>query len=241
MINPESKIAKSSGVDLPIMYVYLAGRIAGNCIQKCVAWRREIILHYRNYKQVSKPDGHGLGMISSYESYPIAFLDPLNSGEADSVDLLGLTSNIPPNLIYDKDELSVARAHVVVANVEDYFEEGILDVLEYHAKINEIVMAKAGEVLSQDIINKEFIHLLNHFNKLVDAVKNRRENFGTISEIAWALKDRKPLILIVPEARKEIYFKHPFAKRASVIVTSVNELLEKKWLNILYKSMAGAV
>lgn len=232
MINPEKKIAKSSGVDLPIMYVYLAGRIAGNCIEKCIAWRREIILHYRNYKEVSVPDGHGLGFIKSFEAYPIAFLDPLNSGEADSVDLLGLTSNIPPNLIYDKDELSVNRAHIVVANVEDYFEEPISDLMN----------------VSKDRVSEKFPfedgnggNWQEAFFRLQDSIKGRRENFGTISEIAWALKDRKPLILIVPEARKEIYLKHPFAKRASVIVTSVSELLEKKWLNILYKSMAGAV
>ena len=59
-------------------------------------------------------------------------------------------------------------------------------------------------------------------------------------EVAWALYLQKPVILIIPESRKEIFMKHPFTRRASVIVTSVEQLLEEKWLNILYKSIAGA-
>ena len=116
MFNPDIKIAKSKGIDLPILNVYLAGRIAGDVIDKCISWRRQIIIFYRNYK------GKG--------AYPIAFIDPLNSGEADTIDEKGLQSNIPPNLIYDKDLLSVQNADVIVANMEDYFEEDILDILE---------------------------------------------------------------------------------------------------------------
>ena len=71
-------------------------------------------------------------------------------------------------------------------------------------------------------------------------ILNRRENFGTICEFAIALYLQKPIIAIVPENRQEIYRKHPFASRASVIVTSVEELIKEKWLNTLYKSMAGA-
>ena len=34
MINPDIKTVKGLGVDKPILHVYLAGRIAGNCIEK---------------------------------------------------------------------------------------------------------------------------------------------------------------------------------------------------------------
>lgn len=207
MLNPSKNYIKSNGIDLPIMYVYLAGRIAGNCIEKCLSWRMSIINFYSNYK------GKG--------TYPIAFLDALNSKESDSVDKLGLTSALPPNLIYDKDILSVERADVIVANLDDYFEEG----LEWSKEIA--------------LMNKE--DLMQRVNDLQNKILNRRENFGTISEVAIAMYLKKPVILIVPEKRKYIYEKHPFAKRASVIVGSVEELLEKKWLNILYKSISSAI
>jgi len=231
MLNPEIKIAKSKGIDLPVMYVYLAGRIAGNCIDKCLKWRQDIVEHYKNYKLVPKPEyinGNPSGaplLPDQYEvvSYPIAFIDPLNSGEATSVDKLGLTSNIPSNLIYDKDLLSVERADVIVANVEDYFEVDIEDIL--YPNLDNMY---SGEVLMEMV------------ERLREKILNRRENFGTICEIAWALYLKKPLILIVPESRKEIYIKHPFAKRASVIVTSSEQLLKEKWLQILYKSISGA-
>lgn len=235
-LNPNARIAKSSGIDLPVMYVYLAGRIAGNCMDKCVGWRQKIVEHYKNYKVIqreaaSSPNYIGekpkiLSGEADYYSYPIAFLDPLNSGESKTADKLGLTSHIPANLIYDKDLLSVNRADVVVANVEDYFEVGIENYLTEKSL--------PDNVFDKDQWYKEA------FLALKDKILNRRENFGTICEIAWALYLQKPLILIVPEARKEIYMKHPFARRASVIVTSVEQLLEEKHLNTLYKSIAGA-
>jgi len=249
MLNPNSKIAKSTGIDLPVMYVYLAGRIAGNCIEKCMGWRQDIVNHYKNYK-VEKSicttcDGKGkvLGAQVQYKpcktckgsgfteeifSYPIAFLDPLNSGEANSVDKQGLTSSIPPNLIYDKDLLSIERADIIVANVEDYFEVGIEEEMTFNPE--ETILLGVDK---EDFYKKAFL-------KLQAKIRTRRENFGTICEIAWALYLKKPLILICPEARKEIYIKHPFAKRASVIVTSTEQLLQEKWLNILYKSVSGA-
>jgi nucleoside 2-deoxyribosyltransferase len=210
-LNPDIHITKSQGIDKPILYVYLAGRIAGNCIDKCLSWRKDIIEHYKNYK---------LNDSNEWTSYPISFLCPLNSGEANSVDKLGLTSSIPPNLIYAKDILSIEKADVIIANMEDYFEEGI--------------SKKIDEVSCGDISNNEFIEYL------LDKMHNRRENFGTICEFAIALYLQKPIILIVPENRKEIYKTHPFASRASVIVTSIEQLLKEKWLQILYKSISGA-
>ena len=209
--NPKTKIAESAGVDIPTLHVYLAGRIAGDCIDKCLSWRHQIVNYYRDYK------GRG--------AYPIVFLDALNSKESDSIDAKGLTSAIPPNLIYDKDLLSVETAQVVVANMDDFFESGI-----------EEYMHEPSPLYSQ--VDKDWYHLA--YTKLRNKILTRRENLGTISEVAWALYLKKPLILIVPKEREENFTKHPFMKRASVIVTSVDELLEKKWLQIIYKSIAGA-
>lgn len=204
--NPKTKIAESEGIDIPALTVYLAGRIAGDTIEHCLAWRHKIVDYYRDYK------GKG--------AYPIVFLDALNSKEADSIDKKGLTSSIPPNLIYDKDLLSVEKADVVVANMDDFLEVGIKEASE------EVSIGKASK--------DQYIEFLQ--NK----IRNRRENLGTICEVAWVLYMKKPLILIVPESRRENFEKHPFMRRASVIVTSVDELLENKWLQILYKSIAGA-
>ena len=213
MLNPDKKYIHSEGVDLPIMHVYLAGRIAGTCIDRCLEWRYAIINHYKNYK------GKGV--------YPIAFLDALNSKEADSIDKLGLTSMIPPNLIYDKDLLSVERADVVVANLNDFMEVGI---------------EKQLNLTLNDFKNMDLNTIWQHYKNLINCINNRRPNYGTISEVAWALYLKKPLILIADSrVRKQMLDKHPFMKRASVIVENVDELLEKKWLNILYKSISGAV
>jgi len=204
--NPNKNYIKSDGVDLPIMYVYLAGRIAGNCIDKCLSWRRKIIDYYSDYK------GKGV--------YPISFLDALNSKESDSVDKLGLTSAIPPNLIYDKDILSVQKADVIVANMDDYMEEG----LEWIFNKN-------------NIINYE-----KAVNELKNKILNRRPNWGTDFEVSIAMYLGKPVILIAGSKRnKEMLEKHPFMKRASVIVENVDELLETKWLQILYKSISSAI
>lgn len=210
--NPDKKYIHSDGTDLPILYVYLAGRIAGDCIDKCLSWRHKIVDHYKNYK------GKGI--------YPIAFLDALNSKEADSIDKKGLTSAIPPGLIYDKDLLSVKRSDVVVAMMDDYMEESVSDILN----IDDIIKYNNG------IPNYKEACI-----KLQDVIKNRRPNWGTDCEVSWALYLNKPLILIAGNARQKLMLEtHPFTKRASVIVSSVDELLEKKWLQIIYKSISGA-
>lgn len=211
MLNPKIKIAESKGLDLPLLHVYLAGRISGDKIDLCLKWRQDIINYFKNYK--------GKGM------YPISFLCPLNSGEAKSVDKKGLTSSIPSNLIYDKDLLSVERADVVIANMNDFFEEGIEDLLS----IEENMRTGNGN------------YWRTAFLTLQGKILNRRENMGTLFEIAWAMYLKKPIILIVPKRRQEIFKKHPFTKRASVIVNSVEELLEGKYLQTIYKAIAGAI
>jgi len=212
MFNPDKKYIHSDGVDLPIMYCYLAGRIAGECIDKCLAWRHKIIDFYADYK------GKGV--------YPISFLDALNSKESESIDKKGLTSAIPPNLIYDKDILSVERADVVVAMMDDYMEEGIQEFLTDYKE--------------QELSQERWRY--GGFDILQSKILERRPNWGTDYEVSIAMYLKKPVILIAGnERQKAMLEKHPFMKRASVIVGSVDELLEKKWLNILYKSIAGAI
>jgi len=131
MLNPNHKIVKGNGVDLPLMTVYLVGKIAGNCMDKCLAWRKQIIDHYRKYKPVYKTvysgayDEIGSNEILDFESYPISFLCPLNSGESKTADDLGLKSHLSKNLIYDKDFIGLKKGYVIVANLEDFMENGI--------------------------------------------------------------------------------------------------------------------
>jgi hypothetical protein len=230
MQNPDIKYIHSDGADLPIMYVYMAGRICGEHIDKCLSWRHQIIDFYRNYK------GKGV--------YPISFLDALNSKEADSIDKKGLTSSIPPNLIYDKDILSVERADVVVAMMDDYMEEGIEEELTIISDencdegdtIDKINYWENSKLIIKDVDFKK------SFYKLQSKILERRPNWGTDYEVSIAMYLKKPVILIAGnERQKAMLEKHPFMKRASVIVGSVDELLDKKWLNILYKSIAGAI
>lgn len=210
MLNPDKKIAPSKGIDIPIMYVYLVGKISGDCMDKCLEWRREIINYYSNYK--------------SKGAYPISFMCPLNSGESKTADAMGLKSHLPRNLIYDKDILSLQKADCIVANLDDFMEDGIEDII-----LNE------GEVFAENINYKDA------FFRLHDKIINRRANLGSHFEVSIALYLRKPVILIAGNERnKYILENHPFFCRASVIVLDTKELLEKKWLNIIYKSFAGS-
>jgi nucleoside 2-deoxyribosyltransferase len=221
MFNPDKKYIHSDGVDLPIMYCYLAGRIAGECIDKCLEWRHKIINHYADYNEKGV--------------YPIAFLDALNSKEADSIDKKGLTSSIPPNLIYDKDILSVEKADVIVAMMDDYMENGLEGILNPPIKEYFDGKIEGLENFSREKYQEAYLILRK-------TILNRRPNWGTDYEVSIAMYLKKPVILIAGnERRKEMLEKHPFMKRASVIVGSVDELLEKKWLNILYKSISGAI
>lgn len=227
--NPDIKFAKSKGVDLPLLYIYLAGKIQGSCINKCLLWRKQIIDYYSDYQ------GKG--------AYPVVFLDALNSKEADSIDKLGLTSALPPKFIYSKDMLSVKKADAVIANVDDYFEADIEDLLR--PQLNQDNLNHMREFNSKDFdikLNVPKIDFEKAFFRLQEAIKNRRSNWGTICEVSWALWLQKPVILIAGnKTQKEMLEKHPFMRESSIIVESVDELLEKKWINILYKSISSAI
>jgi len=113
--NPDIKYAHSKGVDLPLMYVYLAGYMSGEKIKECTEWRKRIRKHYREWEIKTK-------VIKNNEwlAFPIAFLDPFNGKEIKSIDKKGLTSNIPAHAIIHGDLMSVKKADVVVANLDTF-------------------------------------------------------------------------------------------------------------------------
>ena len=79
------------------------------------------------------------------------------------------------------------------------------------------------------------------FFKLQDKIKNRRPNLGSHFEVSVALYLRKPVILIAGnEHNKYVLENHPFFGRASVIVLNTNQLLKEKWIQVLYKAIAGS-
>jgi nucleoside 2-deoxyribosyltransferase len=72
----------------------------------------------------------------------------------------------------------------------------------------------------------------------LDTFGEKRPCIGTFCECAWAYEFRKPLILIT---NNKSYSEHPFLSYfASYIVKDVKELLAKKIINKMYKSMVSA-
>lgn len=88
------------------MYVYLAGLMSGEKLNETVSWRTQIREHYENWK------GKG--------RYPIDFLDPYNGPELESIDKEGLKSSVPAKAIILGDFMSVKKADVIVANMNDF-------------------------------------------------------------------------------------------------------------------------
>lgn len=125
MLNPSIKFAKSKGIDLPLMYVYLAGYMSGNVDKQCKEWRLKIREHYKSWDiEPEYIQGEPVGYeIKHIVSYPICFLDPYNGPESESIDPKGLTSNIPPNAIRDGDKLSVKHADIVVVNIDSFGQD----------------------------------------------------------------------------------------------------------------------
>lgn len=182
MFNPDIKFAKSKGVDLPIMYVYLGGYMSGEKLQETLYWRKYIRSSYKNYEESAE---------GNIVSFPIAFLDPYNGKEFESIDAKGLESSLSPNAIYNGDYMSVQKADIIIANMNTFGSD--------------------------------------------------RPMIGTIWELGWADEMRKPFILIVDKDKRETYEKHPFTRRASNIVCSLEELVEKQILETFYRRIAGAI
>ncbi|MCK9542115.1 MAG: hypothetical protein M0R03_08805 [Novosphingobium sp.] len=182
MLNPNTKITKSKGIDLPLMYIYTAGFMAGEVQEQCLEWRKKIIKHFKYYKKENE---------TQWTSYPVVILDAYNGPEMDTIDAKGLTSNIPPNAIRDGDYLSVKKSDLLIINLDNYGCD--------------------------------------------------RFSWGTPTEMAWAIDLwHQPTIVICPKHLSAM-LKHPFIQRASWVVESVDEMIEKKCVNYFYKRMAGVV
>jgi len=120
MFNPDIKYAHSKGIDLPLMYVYLAGYMSGEKLEECTSWRKKIREYYRNWEKVERSETVQREEISAF---PIAFLDPFNGKEINTIDKKGLTSSFPPNSIVHSDYMSVNKADMVVANLDTFGSE----------------------------------------------------------------------------------------------------------------------
>lgn len=112
-INPDIKIAKSKGVDVPLMYVYLAGYMSRNKLHETTIWRKEIRDRYRYYEK----DEQG-----NYVTFPCVMLDPYNGKEFKTISADGVTSHIPPTAIRKADKMSVRKAHIIIANMNTFGE-----------------------------------------------------------------------------------------------------------------------
>jgi hypothetical protein len=89
--------------------IYLCGYIGGPAvIDKCIAWRREIVDYYTNYKE---------------NKYPIIWMDPLDGKNLNFLDKYGLRSNIPSHAIIHRDYQCVVRADLLIANMDTFGEE----------------------------------------------------------------------------------------------------------------------
>ena len=137
-------------VDSPIMYVYLAGYMSGEKLKQCLAWRREIRKHYGNWKGAGVP-------------YPIAFLDPFNGAELETIDKKGLKSSVPYRAIVHGDLKSVEKAEILVVNLDTFGADrpSIGTFCEmawaYYLKKPMIVIVDDKSILKQHPFIKEFL------------------------------------------------------------------------------------
>jgi hypothetical protein len=75
----------------------------------------------------------------------------------------------------------------------------------------------------------------------LDNYGQSRASWGTPTEMAWAVdKFEHPVICIVPKHMGDMT-RHPFVGRASWIVESVEEMLEKDCLKYFYQRMSSAI
>jgi len=88
-----------------MLKVYLAGYMSEKVLTECLAWRKQIVTHYNNWK------GH--------EKYPFIWLDPFN-GEVKEITDEGLKADIPANTILHRDFAAVSSADIIVANLDTF-------------------------------------------------------------------------------------------------------------------------
>ncbi len=88
------------------MKIYLAGYIQREVLDLCIAWRRQIIDHYNDWK------GH--------EKYPIVWLNPLNGKIIACMKEEKIKSSIDSNAITDRDYQSVISSNLIIANMDTF-------------------------------------------------------------------------------------------------------------------------
>ena len=139
-------------------------------------------------------------------------------------------------MINAKDILSLLTADIIIANLDDFMENGIEELMNLNTTDSVRDIGPKEYCQIKDIDYKE------EFFKLQKVIKNRRPNLGSHFEVSVALYLRKPVILIAGnEHNKYVLENHPFFGRASVIVLNTEQLLKEKWIQVLYKAMAGSI
>lgn len=209
MFNPLTKVKASKGIDIPLMYIYLAGYMSGEKLVQCTEWRKAIREYYKDYE-------------NSGESYPFAFLDPFNGAELETIDGKGLTSSVSAKAIINGDRMSVEKADVIIANMDDFFMDDILTPAE-------LQNGKTAE------------EIWNAYKELYEKIEGKRDSMGTHHELRWGGDKHTPRILIVPKDKKETFVKHPFTEDCDYFFTSVQDMLDSKVLESFYKRIAGAI
>lgn len=111
--NPNARIAKSKGIDLPLLYLYLGGYMSGNKLKETTEWRLAIRDYFKNYEK----DEEG-----KYLSFPVSCLDPYNGKETKSISSDGVKCHIPPTAIRRSDKMSVKKSHIMIANMSTFGE-----------------------------------------------------------------------------------------------------------------------
>lgn len=114
MLNPELRFAKSKGIDLGIIYIYVAGYMSGNKLFECTEWRKKIRNHYRNYE--FNPE------TQECDAFPCAIIDPFNGKEFQTISSDGVKSHIPATAIRKADRMSVQKADIIIANMNTFGE-----------------------------------------------------------------------------------------------------------------------
>ena len=99
----------------------------------------------------------------------------------------------------------------------------------------------ASGVPSKAIIHRDYqcVKSSNMIIANLDTFGCQRPLTGTMFELAWAYNAHKPVIVITEEPN---YIKHPFIiETASIIVPTVEELIERKLVNYFYKGQHSAI
>lgn len=111
MLNPDIKIAKSKGIDLPLLYLYVAGYMSKDKLKETTEWRLGIKNYFKYYEKDEE---------NEWVSYPCSVLDPYNGKEFESISNDGVKSHIPAMAIRRGDKMSVKKADIIIANMNTF-------------------------------------------------------------------------------------------------------------------------